>query len=132
MTVYLARNIDWFNKFLAESVTSDAVEPAGPTPRATKDIDLVIGLKLIADQGPNERFAEVLAQHGYSVTELNPRWQFENTLRHDRKVVVELHASLPWETHPNLSVDDIRVKHKPSLGKAGVHGRTNPEAVGRY
>ena len=45
-------------------------------------------------------------------------------------MVVDLHSPLPDSDNQNLALDKLRVKHKPSLGDAGVHGRQNPEAAG--
>lgn len=99
-------------------------------PRVTKDIDLVIGVELIARQIPNTSIADTLKRHDYKPTLRNPNWQFEKVLSEGRRIVVDLHAPLPEEPNAELSVDRIRVKRIPSLGEAGIHGRTNPEAVG--
>ena len=40
--------------------------------------------------------------------------------------LVDLHAELPESENPNLALDKLRVKHKPSLGDEGVHGTTEP------
>ncbi len=45
-------------------------------------------------------------------------------------VVVELHSAPPLPQMQNLDTDRTRVKHKPSLGDAGIHARKNPEALG--
>jgi hypothetical protein len=37
---------------------------------------------------------------------------------------------LPEPENLNLTVDKLRVKHRPSLGEEGVHGRQNPQAAG--
>ena len=44
--------------------------------------------------------------------------------------MVDLHAELPESKFENLKLDQLRVKHKPSLGDKGVHGRQNPQASG--
>lgn len=41
-----------------------------------------------------------------------------------------MHAQRPDPGVDGITATDKRVKHKPSLGEQGVHGRTNPEAVG--
>lgn len=104
------------------------------TPRATKDLDLVIGLDLIADESTNGQLLEALERHGFKVSERpqGKRWQFVKELGKDRQVIAELHAQAPTDKVENLKADRIRVKHKPSLGDEGVHGRLNPEAVGSH
>jgi hypothetical protein len=100
------------------------------TPRVTQDFDLVVGLDIIAEQEAQERLLAVLERHDFAVSEKNPRWQFEKSVADDRRVRVELHAPLPPDGCLGLRADRIRVKRKPSLGIGGIHGRTNPEAVG--
>jgi hypothetical protein len=100
------------------------------TPRVTKDFDLIIGLDLIADAEAQKGVLAVLEKHGFKVTAKNPRWQFEKQLGENRKVVVEIHAPLPSENHDRFEVTRTRIKRKPSLHNDGIHGRTNPEAVG--
>jgi len=102
------------------------------TPRVTKDLDLIIGLDLISNEINNGQLLEILEKQGFKVSE-NPegkRWQFFKKLDEHRQVVAELHAPTPGEKSANLQADRIRVKHKPSMGEDGVHGRHNPEAVG--
>ena len=99
-------------------------------PRVTKDLDLVIGLDLIADENTQHAFKGALDKHGFSVSEKNPRWQFEKRVSESHTVVMDLHAPWPSPDQMNLQADRIRVKRKPSLGEDGIHGRTNPEAVG--
>lgn len=100
------------------------------TPRATKDLDLVIGLDLIAEEKFQKEMLRALEKHDFKVSELHPRWQFFKNVTETRKVIVELHAPLPAKGSPGLQADRIRVKRKPSLGSDGIHGRTNPEAIG--
>lgn len=102
------------------------------SPRVTKDLDLVVGLDLIADEYANGRLREVLEKHGFRITDRREgqRWQFVKDLGEKRRVVVELHAASPAPDENRLKADRIRVKHKPSLGVDGVHGRHNPEALG--
>lgn len=99
-------------------------------PRVTKDLDLVVGLDIISSGDAQEAIVTILTKHGFIVSEKNPRWQFVKQLGPGHSLVVELHAPLPTSAHPNVHADDVRVKRKPSLGVAGIHGRTNPEAVG--
>lgn len=102
------------------------------TPRVTKDLDLVIGLDLIADEARNGQMMSVLKAQGFCVSEKpgGKRWQFVKELGNDRLVIAELHASTPSVEHTHLRADKIRVKRNPSMGEEGVHGRLNPEAVG--
>ncbi len=100
------------------------------SPRVTKDLDLVIGLDLIAEANSQKAFLSALEKHGFSVSENNPRWQFEKRVSESHTVVVDLHAPWPSQDQSNLQADRIRVKRKPSLGEEGIHGRANPEAVG--
>jgi len=100
------------------------------TPRATKDIDLVIGVDLIADESRNVELARTLLGLGYRTSESNPRWQFEKLSSTGHPVVVELHASSPAELPPNVESSLIRIKHTPSLRDRGVHARRNQEAIG--
>ena len=100
-------------------------------PRVTKDIDLIVSVDVITDAPNNKDFLAVLSAHGYQVTPKNPRWQFEKPLEGKRTLVIELHCYAPPDA-PGVQIKGNRVKHKPSLGEAGVHGRTNPEAIGSY
>lgn len=100
------------------------------TPRVTKDLDLVIGLDLIAEEKAQKGLLNALEKHAFKVSEKNPRWQFVKRLSETRSVIVELHAPLPGKGAPSFQTDRIRVKRKPSLGEEGIHGRTNPEAIG--
>lgn len=121
-------------KFLLANAEIPVVVPldrwSNASPRVTEDFDLLIGLDLIADEQSQRAFKSALDKHGFSVSEKNPRWQFEKRLSASHRVIVDLHAPLPDKDQWNLQIDQIRVKRKPSLGEAGIHGRTNPEAVG--
>lgn len=99
-------------------------------PRVTKDVDIVVGLDLIASADAQARMAKAMEQHQFVVTESNPRWQFRKDLGNSRVMLVEFHSPLPPPGSEHLQMDKIRVKHKPSLGEGGIHGRQNPEAVG--
>lgn len=102
------------------------------TPRVTKDLDLVIGLDLISDADANRNMHKLLTNQGFQVTgrPAGKRWQFVKKLGGGRHIVAELHVPSPNKDLKHLRADGIRVKHQPSLGDAGVHGRENPEAVG--
>lgn len=121
-------------KFLLANVVIPVVVPldrwSNASPRVTEDIDFLIGLDLIADEQSQHAFKSALDKHGFSVSERNPRWQFEKRVSKTHRVVVDLHAPLPAKDQSNLQTHGRRVKHKPSLGEEGIHGRTNPEAVG--
>ena len=101
-------------------------------PRVTKDVDLVVSVDLIADEQNHQSVLKVLNSHGFLVTKKpqGKRWQFEKSLGDDRNVILELHAPQPSQSRTDVQADRIRVKHKPSLGDGGIHGRTNPEAIG--
>ena len=101
-----------------------------PAPRATNDLDIVVGLALLADAEAQRSIVQALDRNEFKVVEQHPRWQFEKQLDPDRQVLVDLHAELPESENQNLALDKLRVKHRPSLGDQGVHGRQNPEAAG--
>jgi hypothetical protein len=99
-------------------------------PRATNDLDIVVGLALLADAEAQRSIVRALERNKFKVAEQHPRWQFEKQLDSDRRVLVDLHAEMPEGENQNLVLDKVRIKHKPSLGDEGVHGRRNPEAAG--
>ena len=99
-------------------------------PRATNDLDIVVGLALLADAEAQRSIVRALERNEFKVAEQHPRWQFEKQLDSDRRVLVDLHAEVPEGENQNLALDKVRIKHKPSLGDEGVHGRRNPEAAG--
>lgn len=101
-------------------------------PRATADMDLIVSLDLISDEVANKQLFEALDQQGFEVSrELHgKRWQFFKEVGKDHHVVVELHAPMPEGEVENLTSNRFAVKHKPSLGEQGIHGRTNQEAIG--
>ena len=102
-------------------------------PRVTKDVDIVVSLDLIASKSAQALMAQALERCGFGLDPKapKPRWQFSKQIGADRQMLVEFHAQLPDARHKNLAIDKRRrVKHKPSLGEHGIHGRQNPEAVG--
>jgi hypothetical protein len=99
-------------------------------PRVTKDLDLVLGLDLIADAAMQKHLLATLTKHQFIVSKKNPRWQFIKTIAEHRSVVVELHAPQPNTLQQNLKADSRRVKRRPSLGDQGIHARINEEAIG--
>jgi hypothetical protein len=101
-------------------------------PRATGDMDLIVGLDLIADKTANRHLLEALEREGFEVSReaRGKRWQFFKDLGNNQHVIAELHAPLPDATVSGLKANTFTIKHKPSLGDQGIHGRTNQEAVG--
>lgn len=101
-------------------------------PRVTNDVDLVISVEIIAGTSSNQSILVALSKNGFLVTEklLGKRWQFTKCIGENRSVLVELHAPHPGQPRADIRVEEIRVKHHPPLGDAGIHGRTNPEAIG--
>lgn len=103
-------------------------------PRATGDMDLIVSLDLIADETANKRLFTALEEQGFVVSEKlhGKRWQYFKEIRKDQYIIVELHAPLPKgdDEFENLQSNRFAVKHKPSLGEQGVHGRANHEAIG--
>jgi len=98
-----------------------------PAPRVTKDVDIVLSLDLIGSAESQRKLSETLNNQGFQ--EVDPRWQFRKTIE-GRTTVVEFHAQEPDLNHKYVDVQGYHVRHKPSLGKNGIHGRENPEAIG--
>ncbi|RYD36440.1 MAG: hypothetical protein EOP86_05960 [Verrucomicrobiaceae bacterium] len=100
-------------------------------PRATKDLDLVIGLDLISSATAQREMLEILTGNDFQVSVENPRWQFVREMPGPRRAIVELHAPLPAGPQAaGLRFDRMRIKHRPSLGDQGIHARANPESLG--
>ncbi len=123
-------------RWLSEGFKSRTVVPIqnwqDATPRVTKDVDLVLGLDLIKDADHQKSVITALNKNGFeaSVRPHEQRWKFIKRLEGNQMIVVEMHAQRPDLGEAGITATDKRVKHKPSLGDQGVHGRTNPEAVG--
>ena len=123
-------------RWLSSSASLPTVVPIpnwlDTTPRVTKDVDLVLGLDLIKDASHQKSVVSALTQNGFEASdrESEQRWKFLKRLSGDQLIVVEMHAQRPDPGAEGITATDKRVKHKPSLGEHGVHGRTNPEAVG--
>ena len=100
------------------------------TPRSTKDIDLAIGLDLIADEGKHKHVVSLLERNGFEVEPNHKNWGWIKKLPKDRSVLVELHAPPPESGAERLVRDGRRVKRKPSFSDAGFHGNLNSELVG--
>jgi hypothetical protein len=102
-------------------------------PRVTKDLDLILSLDVISSRDAQARVIEALTEQGFGIR--RERWQFVKRAGENREVLLDLHARLPTEVGDpvqHLATDKLRVKHKPSLGKLGVHGRQSPEAAGSH
>jgi hypothetical protein len=101
-------------------------------PRVTKDVDLVLGLDLIKDATLQKLVITALNTNGFEASDRphERRWKFIKRLQDDRTIVIEMHTRRPSPGEVGVVATNRRVKHKPSLGDQGVHGRTNPEAVG--
>ena len=123
-------------RWLSSSASLPTVVPIpnwlDTTPRVTKDVDLVLGLDLIKDASHQKSVVSALTQNGFEASdrESEQRWKFLKRLSGDQLIVVEMHAQRPDPGVDGITATDKRVKHNPSLGEQGVHGRTNPEAVG--
>ena len=123
-------------RWLSSSASLPTVVPIpnwlDTTPRATKDVDLVLGLDLIKDASHQKSVVSALKQNGFEASdrESEQRWKFLKRLSGDQLIVVEMHAQRRDPNLDGITATGKRVKHKPSLGEQGVHGRTNPEAVG--
>ena len=123
-------------RWLSEGSMSRTVVPIqnwqDATPRVTKDVDLVLGLDLIKDAAHQKSVITALNKNGFEASDRphEQRWKFIKRLQGNQLIVVEMHAQRPDPAEAGVTATDKRVKHKPSLGEQGVHGRTNPEAVG--
>ena len=123
-------------RWLSSSTSLPTVVPIqswlDATPRVTKDVDLVLGLDLIKDAGQQKSVISALTRNDFKASDRahEQRWKFLKRLPGDQLIVVEMHAQRPGPDLDGITATNKRVKHKPSLGEQGVHGRTNPEAVG--
>jgi hypothetical protein len=123
-------------RWLSSSASLPTVVPIpnwlDTAPRVTKDVDLVLGLDLIKDASHQKSVVSALTQNGFEASDRahEQRWKFLKRLPGDQLIVVEMHAQRPDSNVAGITATEKRVKHKPSLGDDGVHGRTNPEAVG--
>lgn len=101
-------------------------------PRVTKDVDLLLGLDLIKDATLQKSVVGALTKNGFEASDRphEQRWKFLKRLQDNRTIVIEMHSRRPSPGEVGVAATGRRVKHKPSLGDQGVHGRTNPEAVG--
>ena len=99
-------------------------------PRVTKDIDLIVNIDVIANAEDSKFLATALENREFKATAQNPRWQFDKSLPNGQNLIIEFHCCPPLAEMEGVKIVGDRVKHKPSLGEEGVHGHTNPEAVG--
>lgn len=99
-------------------------------PRATKDLDLLIGVEVIADEQQLELIGQTLQACGFVIH--HPRWQFIKRLPGNRTVLVDLHAPEPPPDHPSVVAVPPRVKNMHATSADRVHGRYNPEAVAAH
>jgi hypothetical protein len=83
------------------------------TPRATNDLDIVIGLDLLASVDAQGCIVQAMERNNFAVVGEHPRWQFEKHLATGRRMLVDLHAELPESENQNLKLDALRIKHKP-------------------
>jgi len=101
-----------------------------PEPRATKDLDVIVELDIIASPEHQQQIQKILEDQEYQVVPGNERWQFEKRITPGRSVILDFHSPKPGPEHFNLRADGRRVKPKPSLKQTGIHGHENLEAVG--
>jgi hypothetical protein len=99
------------------------------SPRVTKDLDLIAGIDLIASQEQQLRIDAALKKHSFAIVEGNALWQFKKQIDSEKSVLLEFHTPPPETARNDVQYDERRVKPKPSLGKLGIQGRTNPEAI---
>jgi hypothetical protein len=123
-------------QWLSEETRPQTVVPIqnwkDATPRVTKDVDLLLGLDLIKDATLQKSVVGALTKNGFEASDRphERRWKFLKRLQDNRMIVIEMHSQRPDPGEVGVIATAKRVKHKPSLGDQGVHGRTNPEAVG--
>ncbi len=101
-------------------------------PRVTKDVDLVIGLDLIANEEMQVTILQEMIDSGFPVTkDLDAQhWRFEKHLPENKTIIIELLAPVPDDHNAQLTFDRKRVKLKSSPGDTGFDARKNPAAVG--
>ena len=95
-------------------------------PRATKDFDVIVCVKILADATLNSDVAQLIEKHEF--TPWTKFWKFKKGIGDDNHLILELHA-FP-DKNANVKVEGNRVKGR-NVGKEGIiHGRENPEAAG--
>lgn len=103
------------------------------TPRATKDVDLVVGLDLIADQELQAVVLRKLSEGGFRVAENrdDQYWTFQKSIPpQDNSIIIELHAPTPPADHPYLTSNRKKVKLRESPTDTGCDARNTPASVG--
>ncbi|WP_254512824.1 hypothetical protein [Anatilimnocola floriformis] len=101
-----------------------------PTPRATNDLDFVVGVEIIASRGEQQSFDAALKKHGFRVVPENRLWQFSKAISAETELKIDFHAAPPSSDRADVRVEARRVKPNPSLAQLGIHGRENAEAAG--
>lgn len=103
------------------------------TPRATKDVDLVVGLDLIANQELQPIVLSKLNEEGFRVAEERDGqfWRFQKiVLPQGSSIVIELHAPTPPADHPDLTSNRKKVKRREILADPGYDARHTAASVG--
>ena len=98
-------------------------------PRTTRDLDLVVGIDLMASEGAHVLIHDSLITNGFSPVPQNAKWQWEKIIDADRNVIVDMHVPVSADENKDVRIQSRRVKYRKSLEK-GIHGREDPEAVG--
>ncbi|MEO6907623.1 MAG: hypothetical protein ABI210_07005 [Abditibacteriaceae bacterium] len=101
-----------------------------PEPRATKDLDVIVELNIIASPENQQQIHEILEAQEYQVVPGNERWQFVKPIAPDQSVILDFHSPKPGPERSDLRAKGRRVKPKLSLKQTGIHGHENFEAVG--
>ena len=122
----------WLSKNLDVATVTALDRWIDPAPRATSDMDFLLGLEFIAHEETNPEVLRLLKERGFEETG-NPRgkrWQFVKAISEEKDILVELHAPTPGPEYEDLKAGEIRVSRKRSLGEAGINARHNQEAEG--
>ncbi len=120
----------WLTRNATVSIAVPMERWLNATLRVTKDVDIVVGLDLMRSREAQRGMAEAMRDCGFEESPENARWQFQKKLTEGRELRVEFHSDKPEPGEKHLRTDGKRVKHSPSLGNSGIHGRENPEAAG--
>jgi hypothetical protein len=104
------------------------------SPRSTKDIDLAIGLDLIADRETQERVIAILDQNEFKAK--TKYWAWEKHASGGHNILVELHAPSPKAGSVNPYIEGGRVKRRSSSIEGApteekkIHAKHNRELIG--
>ncbi len=124
---YLASQIRW-------GIELETRIPTTASPRSTKDIDLAIGLDLIADRETQERVIAILDQNEFKAK--TKYWAWEKHASGGHSILVELHAPSPKAGSVNPYIEGGRVKRRSSsieeapTEEKKIHGKHNRELIG--